>query len=381
MRILLVASYGPSLINFRGPLLATLVSKGHCVCVAAPLSLEATDLNHRLAAMGVRYLPIRLARGGLNPFGDIGTLKSLYCLLGQIQPDLVFAYTIKPVIYVGLAIRMHLLLHRGLAIRFLPLITGLGYAFTVGGGGGKARWLLRFLLQLLYFAALRSADVLVFQNPDDQSAFHAMGLVPPTAKTLRVWGSGVDLDAFTPHELPHAPIFLMLSRLLIDKGVREYVEAARIVRIKYPLAVFRLAGMLDSNPTAIRQSELQNWIAGGDVEYLGHLSSVQMALQECRIYVLPSYREGTPRSVLEAMATRRPIITTDVPGCRETVVHDFNGFLVPPRDPQALAEAMYKMIEQPEVVTQTMAQASLDLARERFDVHKVNNQLLEVIDV
>jgi glycosyltransferase involved in cell wall biosynthesis len=379
MRILIVASYGPSLINFRGPMLATLVSNGHQVWAAAPLSLEATYLNDKLAAMGVRYLPIRLARGGLSPFGDIGTLQSLYCLLGQIQPDLVFAYTIKPVIYVGLAIRLHQLLHRTLGIRFLPLITGLGYAFTGGGGGGDARWLLRALLKVLYFSALRPADVLVFQNPDDQAAFHAMGLVPPSAKTLRIWGSGVDLEAFTPHQLPNAPIFLMLSRLLIDKGVREYVEAARRVRTKYPLAVFRLAGMLDSNPAAIAYSELQSWIAGGDVEYLGDLSSVKTALQECRIYVLPSYREGTPRSVLEAMATRRPILTTDVPGCRETVVHGVNGFLVPPRDPQALAEAMCKMIEQPEALTQSMAQASLALARERYDVHKVNDQLLEVM--
>ena len=379
MRILLVASFGPSLINFRGPLLTKLVSNGHQVWAAAPLSLEATDLEIQLAAMGVRYLPIPLARGGLNPLGDIATLQSLYCLLGQIHPDLVFAYTIKPVIYVGLAIRLHLLLHRGLATRFVPLITGLGYAFTSGGGAGKTRWLLRALLQRLYFAALRSADVLVFQNPDDQAAFHAMGLVPPSAKTLRVWGSGVDLEAFTPHELPNAPIFLMLSRLLIDKGIREYVEAARRVRTNYPLAVFRLAGMLDPNPAAIGQPELQSWITAGDIEYLGDLSSVQTALQECRIYVLPSYREGTPRSVLEAMATRRPILTTDVPGCRETVVQGVNGFLVPPRDAKSLAEAMCKMIEQPEAVTQSMAQASLDLAHERFDVHRVNAELLEVM--
>jgi len=379
MRILLVASFGPSLINFRGALLTTLVLNGHQVWAAAPLSLEATDLKHQLAAMGVRYLPIPLARGGLNPFGDIATLQSLYCLLGQIHPDLVFAYTIKPVIYVGLAIRLHLLLHRGLATRFVPLITGLGYAFTSGGGGGKARWLLRALLQRLYFAALRSADVLVFQNPDDQAAFHAMGLVPPTAKTLRVWGSGVDLEAFTPHELPNAPIFLMLSRLLIDKGIREYVEAARSVRTKYPLAVFRLAGMLDSNPAAIGQPELQSWITAGDIEYLGDLSSVQTALQECRIYVLPSYREGTPRSVLEAMATGRPILTTDAPGCRETVIDGVNGFLVPPRNSEALANAMLRLIEQPESETHRMAQASLNLARERFDVHKVNAQLLEAM--
>lgn len=379
MRILLVAGFAPSLINFRGPLLTTLVSKGHQVWAAAPLSIAAPDLKHLLAAMGVRYLPIPLSRGSLNPFGDIATLLSLNCLLGQIHPDVVVAYTIKPVVYVGLVIRLRLLLDRGLATRFVPLITGLGYAFTSGGGGGKARWLLRALLQRLYFVALRSADVLVFQNPDDQDAFHAMGLIPPLAKTLRVWGSGVDLEAFTPQDLPDAHIFLMLSRLLFDKGIREYVEAARLVRSKYPLAVFRLAGMLDPNPAAIGLPELQSWINGGDVEYLGDLSSVQTALQECRIYVLPSYREGTPRSVLEAMATRRPILTTDVPGCRETVVHGVNGFLVPPRDPQALAEVMCKLIEQPEAVTQSMAQASLDLARERFDVHKVNAQLLEVM--
>jgi len=379
MQILFVAGYAPSLINFRGPLLTRLVSNGHQVWAAAPISIDAFDIEDKLAALGVKYAPIPLARGGLNPLADIASLQSLYLLLGHIKPDLVVAYTIKPIIYSGLAIRLRMLLHRDLAIRFLPLITGLGYAFTRGGSGSKARWLLRTLLQRLYYSALRSADVLVFQNPDDQAVFQSMGLVPQLAKTLRVWGSGVDLEVFTPQALPDAPVFLMLARLLADKGIREYVEAARLVRTKYPMAVFRLAGMLDPNPAAIGQPELQSWITAGDIKYLGDLSSVRTALQECRFYVLPSYREGTPRSVLEAMATRRPILTTDVPGCRETVVQGVNGFLVPPRDAKSLAEAMCKMIEQPEAVTQSMAQASLVLARERFDVHKVNAQLLEVM--
>ena len=172
----------------------------------------------------------------------------------------------------------------------------------------------------------------------------------------------------------------MLSRLLVDKGVREYIAAARLVKSVYPNTLFYLAGNLNSNPASITQEELNEWIEEGLINYLGRISPVQPAIHACRYYVLPSfYREGVPRSVLEAMAMARPIITTDSPGCRETVRDGVNGFLVPPRNPSALAEAMMALIEQSDDETISMAQASLFLAHKYFDVRKINQKMISVM--
>jgi glycosyltransferase involved in cell wall biosynthesis len=260
------------------------------------------------------------------------------------------------------------------------MITGLGYAFTSGPAQFK-RGLTGLLLSQMYRLAFLPAKSVVFQNPDDLNYFHALGILPQRVPVSRVWGSGVDLSTFAPQPLPKQPIFLMLARLLSEKGVREYIHSARIVKSAFPQAVFRLAGFIDSGPSAIPVSELTDWVRQGVVDYLGDLYNVKSALSACRFYVLPSYREGTPRSVLEALATARPVITTDVPGCRETVIHGRNGLLVPPRDSEALAIAMQRLIMQDDLLTEHMAQASLELARERFDVHKVNLQLMDVMGV
>ncbi len=379
-KLLLVAGYVPSLVNFRGQLMRLLVANGHDVWAAAPL-LEGQSYHvDALNAMGVKFIPLRLSRGGLNPFADFLAFFELLRLIRELAPNLVFAYTVKPVIYSGLAISCQRLLLARTAPVYVVLITGLGYAFTAGCGGLARRWLRR-LLHILYRIGLLPAKAVVFQNPDDQSSFQSLKIVPRSADVHRIWGSGVDLSAFPPRQLATRPVFLMLSRLLADKGIREYVCAARQVKRRYPHAVFRLAGMLDNNPAAIDEAELHAWIDEGAIEYLGDLRQVQPALAACRFYVLPSYREGTPRSVLEALATARPVITTDAPGCRETVVHGLNGLLVPPRDVNALVTAMIQLIEQPDTETQRMAKASLDLVRDRFDVHKVNTQLLNVMGV
>ncbi|WP_416140909.1 glycosyltransferase [Halomonas sp. HK25] len=184
---------------------------------------------------------------------------------------------------------------------------------------------------------------------------------------------------FPPRPLPQAPVFLMLARLMVDKGVREYLEAARRVKRQYPEARFQLAGALDPNPASIRQAELDAWIREGTIEYLGKLHGVQAALAGCRYYVLPSYyREGTPRSVLEAMATGRPIITTDAPGCRETVDPDINGYLVPTHDSEALAAAMLRLLAADNQSVEAMAVAGLDRVARLFDVERVNRQLMEI---
>ena len=237
------------------------------------------------------------------------------------------------------------------------------------------------LLRRLYALALRQARVVFFQNPDDEALFRRLGLVGSGQFVQRINGSGVKLSHYAPAPFPASPpvTFLMISRLLRDKGVVEYVEAARAVRATNPEARFRLLGGLDPNPSAIKKEELAAWQAEGIIEYLGTVQDVRPALAACHVYVLPSYAEGTPRSVLEAMATGRPILTTDVPGCRETVNPGSNGVLVKARDAGALAEGMRGMIERAKSpgTLETMGQASRELAEQKFDVRAVNRVILD----
>ena len=191
-----------------------------------------------------------------------------------------------------------------------------------------------------------------------------------------VSGSGVDVTGYSVAPLPDKPCFLLIARLLGDKGVREYAQAAQLVKTVYPEVVFRLVGWIDDNPDAITQRELDQWVDSGLLEFLGRLDDVRPAISGCSVYVLPSYREGTPRTVLEAMAMGRPVITTDAPGCRETVIDRDNGFLVPVKDVQALADAMIKMIDSRGLVSK-MGERSRQIAETKYDVHKVNALMLE----
>jgi len=371
MRIVIVGGYAPSLLNFRGPLMAAIQSRCHEVIAIAPRDEATEKVRTELANLSIAHESIKLARGGLNPWQDLASIRQFQKVFGRLRPQVVLAYTAKPVIYSGMATR------RVGSIRFFPLITGLGYAFMEGGG--FKRRLVRGVAEQMYRRSLAGAETVIFQNPDDERLFRERKLIPGIVPSARVNGSGVDLEAFPTQPLPQAPIFLMVARLVADKGVREYLEAARIVRQRYPQAIFRLAGGLDPNPAGIGQQELQSWVEAGVIEYLGVVRPIQETLATCRFYVLPSYREGTPRSVLEAMATGRPIITSDAPGCRETVEHGINGLLIPPRDAGALADAMIQLIESSDEGVQRMADASLSLVREKFDAQKVNQQMMEVM--
>jgi len=368
-RVLVVGGVSRSLINFRGPLLECLRERGHEVLAAAPEDDNAAVVRQGLCAMGIELHAVPMARGGTNPVRDLTTMRALRRLIREHRPTTVIAYTAKPVIYAGMAARAE-----G-GVRFFPMITGLGYAFTEGHG--LRRRVLQRVVRGLYRRGLAGAETVIFQNPDDQALFHELGLVPERAKSVRVYGSGVDTHRFPRLPLPDAPVFLMLARLLADKGVREYAEAARRVRAIKPEARFLLAGPVDPNPSAIGRDELERWSAEGAIEYLGALDDVQAALAESRYYVLPSYyREGTPRSILEAMATGRPVITTDSPGCRETVEHGCNGMLVEPRSSKALADAMLEMLRMPGDAVERMGEESIRLVRERFDVRRVNESIL-----
>ena len=369
-RVLIIGGVSRSLVNFRGPLLKCLRERGHEVIAAAPEDEHADAVRGELGAMDISFHAVPMARGGMNPLDDLATLRTLRRFIREEEPTVVVAYTAKPVIYAGLAVR------REAGVRFFPMITGLGYAFTEGVG--LKRLVLQRIVRELYRRGLAAAQTVIFQNPDDQALFHELGLVPTHAGSERVYGSGVDREAFPPAPLPDEPVFLMVARLVADKGVWEYVEAARQVRKQYPQARFLLAGGLDPNPAGVNQAEVDAWVAEGTIEYLGPVRPVQPVLATCRCYVLPSYREGTPRSVLEAMSTGRPVITTDAPGCRETVEHGVNGLLVPPRDSTSLAAAMLEILERTDDSITSMAKASLALVRERFDVRRVNEHILEV---
>ena len=379
MKILVLASYPKSLVSFRGPLLKELVSRGHSVHATAPYDKNTPDVIRQLEDFGVSFSSLSLSRHSINPIKDLYYIFRLLAFALSYRPDCVLAYTVKPVIYSGLSIFLYRLFCPESFVKHVSLITGLGYAFTTDTSSLYGQ-LIRQILLFLYRVSLRNSNDVVFQNPDDLSDFKSLGLISKYSHLHRVWGSGVDLARFAPQPLPSHQSFLMLSRLLVHKGIREYLRAAQIVKAQYPSVNFYLAGMLDSNPASINPHELEYSISRDIIIYLGELASVNSILKSCRYFVLPSYREGTPRSVLEAMATSRPILTTDVPGCRETVIDGRNGFIVPVRDSDALALSMIRLIKQSDEETKKMAVSSLQLARQYYDVRKVNAEIIEIMD-
>jgi glycosyltransferase involved in cell wall biosynthesis len=368
MKIVVIAGLAESLLNFRGPLLAAMKEGGHEVFALAPG--ENPQIAGKLRNMGVEYRATRMERTGMNPLQDIRAMLQLKTMLRTLRPNIVLSYTIKPVIYGSLAARMAGVPH------VFSMITGLGYAFM--GEKFKQR-MVNKIVSILYHLSLAGNEKVFFQNPDDLSLFCLHKLFCATDKAVLINGSGIDLDYFVPPaEQITQPVFLLIARLLKDKGIAEYAEAAGKLKRKYPQAVFGLLGPFDSNPSAIKPADIDRWQQEGSISYLGEADDVRPYIAACTVYVLPSYREGTPRTVLEAMAMGRPIVTTDAPGCRETVVEGKNGFLVPVRDAESLAHAMEKFILDPGLI-KTMGKRSRERAAEKYDVHKVNAIIMNTI--
>ncbi len=369
-RFLIIAGFADSLVAFRGELIRALIARGLEVHAAAPRLTSSELARAALEELGVELHDIPAQRAGTNPLADLWLLWRLFRLMRDVKPDIVLSYTIKPVIYGTVAAWLAGVPHR------YALVTGLGYAFT-----GDREGRLQSLIRRMYAFALKRVHKVLFQNSDDRTLFRQLGIVPPPVPAVVVNGSGVDIGRFMQAPLPDTEArFLMICRLLGDKGVREYVAAARRVRQTHPEARFSLVGWIDENPDAIKQSELDGWIADGTIEFLGKLTDVRPAIAASTVYVLPSYREGVPRTNLEAMAMGRAVITTDAPGCRETVIDGVNGILVPPKSVEGLVAAMMKFLENPKLAA-SMGHESRMIVEDRFDVHKVNEVMLREMGI
>ena len=377
-RFLLIASHPNSLTNFRWDLINKLKEKGFEVHTASP-DLDDSDPNKkRLNDAGSFTHNIYMQRTGMNPKSDLKTIKNLFQLIKELQPEYVLAYTIKPVIY-GMIAAFY-----AKAPNRIALITGLGYVFQSGENETKKVQFIKKITRSLYKLALSKSNLVFFQNSDDLELFKQLSILTPEQNSTVVNGSGVNTQTFAQVALPQvkndAIQFLFIARLLKDKGVEEYVAAAKLIKEKYPETIFNVVGYLDSNPSSISQQQLNSWIESGTINYWGRLSDVRPAIEAAHVFVLPSYREGTPRTTLESMAMGRAIITTDAPGCRQTVEEGKNGFLVPVKSVQNLASAMEKFITTPSLIEQ-MGQASRKIAETKYDVEIVNQFMFDQMNI
>ena len=362
-RVILGGNSSWNIVNFRSGLIRALREHGYDPVVVAPIDPVAED---RMRELGVERIVIAIERAGLNPFADLRLLREYRSIFRRLQPVAYLGFTIKPNIYGCLAAARE-------GVPAIANISGLGTVFIKRG-------LLLALVTRLYRRALRKAAVVFFQNPDDRQLFLESRLVRPGQARL-LPGSGVDLDRFRPVPLPDGRLtFLFIGRLLGDKGVRELVAAARLVRRKRDDVTIQLLGPLDEgNRTAVARDELDRWVAEGVVDYLGETGDVRPFVEQATAVVLPSYREGLPRSLLEAGAMARPLIATDVPGCREVVEPGVNGLLCEVRSSASLAKAMKDFAELPPANRTQMGLESRRMVERRYSQTVVIRAYLDAL--
>ncbi len=350
------------LLKIRGPLLRALAAAGHDVIAYTPGGHP--EGLRELAAWGVKFRPLRLRNTSLNPARDALSFADLVLELRAAKADVLLAFSIKVVVYGLLAARA-----AGIPRR-VAMITGLGYAF--GDTPGLKRRLTRVAAGQAYRTALRAAHRVIFQNPDDLALFLDHGILDQRDRALLILGSGVDTDRFSFQPLPGAPpTVLMVARLLREKGVYEFADAARQVKRVRPEVRFVLAGGTYPSPTAVRSADLVAWTTEGIIDYRGEVADVRPVLAASHLFALPSYyREGIPMAALEALSTGRAVVTTTCPGCREIVEDGENGRLLPPRDARALATAILEQLKDPAQLAHR-AKKSRGLCERKFAARKV----------
>ena len=359
--IILSASFAPSIIDFRGDFIRMLLKSSIKVIVVAP---EVTpEIRFNLETMGCEVHCVKLDRNKVNIFSDLRYLIQMLKLLIFYKPDALVSYTAKPNIYGSICSAI-------LRRKNLMMITGLGYSFSL-----PQKTILLKIQQTLYAIAIYFSDMIIFQNSDDLKELIRLGILRQTSKARLVNGSGVDTKKFQPHPLPEKINFLMLSRFLKTKGILEYVEAAKKVRTFGYNVTFTLAGYDDQGPDSVRREDLIDKY-GRYVKILNAVDDVRPLISTCSVYVLPSYREGTPRSVLEAMSMARPIITTDAPGCRETVINNENGYLVKVQSVDSLVSKLIKFCNNKNSI-ERMGLKSRELVLKKFESYAVTSQYLQ----
>ncbi|AXY68625.1 glycosyltransferase family 4 protein [Thermosynechococcus sichuanensis E542] len=366
LSLILLCNNAKMLINFRSDLILDLIHAGTKVYCLAPDYTETEIL--KLSEMGAICHHFYLVRNSTNPWQEIKSFFSIITIIKQINADSLLAITSKPIIWGLLAAASIRVPYR------FALFTGLGYAFTPTNS--LKQKILKGILGFLYRLSLPVATKVIFQNSDDASEIINICKLPSKKATI-IKGTGVSLKEWTylpPHVEPIT--FTFVGRLLKEKGVLEFLQAAKEIRSQYPSIRFWLLGQFDTNPGSLPEAQIKKIIELGIVEWFG-FANVKEYLGSTSVFVLPSYREGVPRSTQEAMAMGRPVITTDVPGCRETVIGGYNGYLIPPRDVDALITAMHKFIEQPSLIP-LMGYHSYQMAVELFDVKKINAQYIKL---
>lgn len=374
--IVFIGTIASSIYDFRADLIRSLLKQGHQIyAFTSQYTVEDINKIKQLGAIPVTYA---LNRGGLNPFADIVATYQLLKKIKHINPDVVFSYFAKPVIFGTLAAKL------AKVPRVIGMLEGLGYTFTEQPEGLSYKTkFIRYIQVFLYRIALPMLDQLIFLNPDDPKDLLEKYSIK--VKNVEVLGGiGLNLQEYPYHPINDfsLPIrFLFIGRLLKEKGIHEFVQAAKLVKKQYPKTQFTILGQIDTfNIGALQQSELDDLVASNVVHYLGWVNNVKDWITNSHVFVLPSYREGVPRSTQEAMAIGRAIITTDVPGCRETVIQNRNGFIIPKWDSKALAENMIYFIENPKQI-RCMGDESHKIALDKFDVEQVNQRLQNILGV
>lgn len=376
-KIILIGTTSSMMIQFRQDLIKILHEHGWSV-YAFVCEYTSNDLE-KLKALGAIPVTYSMSRGGLNPIADIRSLMELRKKIILIKPDIVFSFFTKPVIYGTWASKLA-------GVKSINgMIEGLGTPFTIGPNGqGFKINLIKQIQIMLYRLSFPFLDKILFLNPDDSKDLVQQYKIKTKENAVQLLGAiGLNLDYY--HYIPwvEQPIrFIFVARLLAEKGIFDYINAAKIVKKHHPNAIFTVIGGLDKeNPHALTEDQLSDLVQEGVIDYPGFVHNVPDYLAKSAAFVLPSYyREGVPRSTQEAMAIGRPIITTDVPGCRETVIDGINGFLVPKWQPEALAEKMMYFIEHPDKINE-MGQASRKMAEEKFDAKKVNAKLCKLLGI
>ena len=366
--IAFICGNGDTLYRFRLEIIKRFLEKDYAVYALAPEIPD--DFLAELQSLGVIFKKINCKRKTVNIFDTFLSILYLTKELKKLNPNIVFSYTHKAVVVGSICAFL------AGRLRSFSLITGTGHIFDNSTIVERVK---RFLGILGFKLALRVNEKIFFQNPDDLRLFCNLKMVSEN-KTFLVNGSGVDLDKFSVSNIPEQPVFLCMSRLIKSKGLIEYAEASRIVKKNFPSARFLLHGFPDNHNDSIDEEEIiTSWKEKYGIEYLGFSNDPVSDISKCSVYVLLSYNEGTPRSVLEAMSLGRPIITTDVPGCRETVKNGKNGYLVPHKNSYEAAQAMMRLMDPS--LRENMARSSREYCEEKFDVHIVNRKILSEMEI